>query len=141
VSDVRHWVIVSNFRSFFCVSKVMETLSAVCSRFRDEGSVFGIAFPALKKLMFRSVRIFVRLSCGRDTFRYSHDRHAKKKAPMVSSARARRVSVNVLAAMRVRMQAGSAFSWRSLGSTFLYARSWRYNNQSSSPSSSFVGFR
>ena len=80
--EVLHCVTVSNFRSFFWVSKVIDTLSAWL---RTEAcAMWCRAFPSLKKAMFPTVSCLVRLSDGFETFRYSHDLHAKKKAPMMS---------------------------------------------------------
>ncbi len=75
------------------------------------------------------------------TFRYSHDRIAKKKAPIVNCVMAFCVSVVVLSAMMERMHIGIAFSGISRGSAFLYARYCRAKIQARFPSLSSVGFR
>ncbi len=78
--DVAHCVMVSFLRSFFCSSKVMDTLSAECSI----GAEWCRSSPFLRKEMFFSVSCRVRLFSGDFTLRYSQERHAKKKAPMMS---------------------------------------------------------
>ena len=80
VWSVFHCVIVSDFLSFFWDSKVRETLSARW--------IFGLlrrmTLPSLEKAMFPRESCLVWCWSCFGTFRYSHDRQAKKKAPMVS---------------------------------------------------------
>jgi hypothetical protein len=73
------WVTVSFLVSFFWNSKVMETVVAVCNL----GSRWDNSFLPLKNLIMFVVSIFVFLVPF--TLRYSHERIAKKKAPMNKS--------------------------------------------------------
>ncbi len=89
--------------------------------------------------MFRRYSSFVCLSCGFATLSYSHERHAKKKAPIISCDSARESSEVWLTAIRERMHAGIAFSCFSFVSLFLYARYCRARIHASCPPSSRVG--
>ena len=93
----------------------METLSAA----RSSGDECGMAAPLSWKEIFCRVRDFVRLSLAFETFKYSHDRHAKKKAPRMSCVVARCVSVSSFNAMAERTQMGMAFFGFSFGSSLL----------------------
>ena len=68
---------------------MMATLSAA-SRIGDE---CGIMAPFRWNVMFCRVRHFVFFSFAFGTCRYSQDRHAKRKAPMMSFVVACRISV------------------------------------------------
>ena len=69
--------------------------------------------------MLDSVRIFVCFSSGFGTWRYSHDLHAKKNAPMISWEVARWSSVVLIFAMRDMTESGIAFCWIFFGSLIL----------------------
>ena len=86
-SLVAHCVTVSFFMSFFCISKVMETQSDSLRL----GDVLGMTVPFRANCILQILNCFVRP--GRDTFKYSHDRQAKKKAPIINCAVACVVSV------------------------------------------------
>jgi hypothetical protein len=78
-SSVRWWVIISFFESRFWYSKVIETVSAKC---RD-GCLWSIfLFPIKNQTFLRANNL---VFCCPDTWRYSHDLIAKKKAPINSS--------------------------------------------------------
>jgi hypothetical protein len=79
LSPVLWCVIMSFLVSRFCCSKVMEIESARCSNLSEWGRFL---FP-WKNLMFLMQMSFVFLSPV--TFKYSHERMAKKNAPMNSS--------------------------------------------------------
>ena len=79
-SSVRPWITVSCLLSFFCISNVTATLSAN-SKFSDG---VEIRRPSLKNLMLRSLSSFVRFISLLGTFKYSHERQAKKAALIVS---------------------------------------------------------
>ena len=68
------WVTVSMRSSFFCHSKVIETLSenSICEW------LWVNSMPLRKKRMFRKRRTAVRRFSAWGTFRYSHDLQAKK---------------------------------------------------------------
>ena len=94
----------------------METLSTA----RSSGDECGMAAPLSWKEIFCSVRHFVCLSLAFDTFKYSHDLHAKKKAPRLSCVVARCILVlSFIVAMAERMQMGMAFCGFSFGSSLL----------------------
>mmetsp|Transcript_1184 Transcript_1184/g.2586 ORF Transcript_1184/g.2586 Transcript_1184/m.2586 type:complete len:216 (+) Transcript_1184:58-705(+) len=90
--------------------------------------------------MFRSRSTSVRRFSALGTFKYSHDRQAKKNAPIASWLIARSVSVVWRLAISLSTPIGSAFCWIGFGSSFLKARNWRDRSRLSSPSSSRVGF-
>ena len=73
--DVECCVTVSWYMLFFWATKVMETESAVKNLCR---SVI-VVWP-LRNVMFRGVRVFVLREPV--VLEYSHDRHAKKNAPL-----------------------------------------------------------
>ena len=87
--SVFHCVTVSDFLSFFCLSKVIETQSA---RF-NLADVWLRIFPPLMKTMFRRQSCFVCCFSALETLEYSHDRIAQKCAAAASSPIARRNSV------------------------------------------------
>ena len=96
--------------------------------------------PFLRKVMLCKVSGLVRLFSGERTLRYSHDLHAKKKAPIMSWIVAVRSSVELFCAMRRMMHDGMAFSCFSFGSLVLKERYNRVSMKEISPSSSLVGF-
>ncbi len=114
--SVLHCVMVLNFRPFFWVTKVTNTLSA---ELRADADEWGISLSFKLKAMFSSMSIFVFLSCGFGTFRYSHDLHEKKRAGMISCEVAFWVSVVVSFAISETTLRGIAFCWIFLGSEFL----------------------
>jgi len=130
------WVTVSSRSSFFCHSKVIETLSASLSH----GSSWLSSCPFQKKRMLRRRRMSVRLFSACGTFRYSQDLHAKNIAPIESWEMACRVLVSCFFASSTSTQRGRAFCWTGFGSAFRYARNWRNRSRPSSPSLSLVRF-
>ena len=90
--------------------------------------------------MFPIVRTLVLLCCDLETWRYSHDLHAKNQPAMESWDIAARVSVDWLSAIAARTQCGRAFCCFFLGSSFLSPRYCRCKRNPVSKSSSFVGF-
>lgn len=79
LSEDLYCVMVSPLLSFFCRIKVIDTQSALYRR----GSAWEISFLPLKNCTFFKVNNFVLL--GPDTWMYSQDLIAKKKAPMNNS--------------------------------------------------------
>ena len=67
----------------------METLSAASSN----GEECGMTVPFKWKTMFPRVRHFVLFSLALGTFKYSQERQAKKKVPMISCVVATFISV------------------------------------------------
>ena len=135
-SPERSWVAASIRSSFFCHSKVVETQSAHSS----SGWSCGISTPSRKKRMFLSLRQSVRRFSAWATLRHSHDRHAKKTAPVESWLVALWVSATADWAASFNTMMGRAFCWTGLGSSFLKPLNRRCRSLPSSPSSSFVGF-
>ena len=129
-------VTVSFRSSFFCHSKVMETLSD-SSRFL---LLWSINLPFLWKRTHRRRRMSVLLFSCCSTFRYSQDLHAKKTAPVASWPMALCVSVDLLLATSATTERGTAGWCFLFGSLFLKALYNLDRSRPSSPSSSLVGF-
>ena len=113
------------------------TFSARWSRL---GSSKPIVFPFVWNSMFRSLSVLVRRCSPGLICRYSHDLHAKKKAPIASWAIAFCRVVTAAVTMVERTQLGRAFCCFFLGSSFRKALNCRCKIQEGSLSSSFVGF-
>jgi hypothetical protein len=115
-SAILHCVTVSDFLSFFCCSKVMETKSA---KFRSADE-WSRMLPPIMKAIFQRQSCFVCCCSALVTLQYLHDRMAQKWAAAASYPIACRNSVDLEERMRRRTQTGKAFCCFSLGSSFLY---------------------
>ncbi len=120
-SAVLHCVTVSDFLSFFCCSKAMETQSAKFSS-ADEWSRM---LPPLMKAIFQGQSCFVCCCSAFITLQYSYDCMAQKWGAAASSPIACCNSVDLAR----KTQTGKAFCCFSLGLSFLYdlschCRSW-----------------
>ncbi len=104
-SFVLHCVTVSDFLSFFCLSKVTETHSARCSFVKEWLRIL----PFLIKAILRRQSCFVCCCSAFGTFKYLHERMAQKWGAAMRSPIACWSSVDLLERMRRMMQRGRAF--------------------------------
>jgi hypothetical protein len=113
--SVRPLLIVSCFSSFFCILNVTAMLSAN-SKLAD-----GVEsrLPSVKNLILRRQSCFVHFISLRGTFKYSHERQAKKPAQIVSFETPISSSDTCLFANSSRTINGRAFCCTSLGSSFI----------------------
>ncbi len=114
-SFVLHCVTVSDFLSFFCLSKVTETQSARCS-FVEEWSRIS---PFLIKAMLQRQSCFVCCCSAFVIFKYSHERMTQKWVAAVRLPIAHWSSVDLLERMRRMTQRGRVFCSMLFGSSFL----------------------
>lgn len=115
LSPVDSCVTVSFFSSFFWNSNVIDTQSA----FSKSLELCSISLLFLKKRKLRMHRSFVLLDSASLTFEYSHERIAKKIAPVSNVANAFSVSVDAVENPLLMTLIGNAFCCFSPGSSFL----------------------
>jgi hypothetical protein len=124
-SVVLHCVTVSDFLSFFCLSKVIETQSAELS----SGDEWSKILPPLMKVMFWRQSCFACCCSAFGTLLCLHNCMAQKCVAAASLPIAQRSSVDWEERMRQWTQTGKAFCFFSFGSFFAYnlschCRSW-----------------
>ena len=139
----RCWVIVAIFSPFFWETNVMDTQSAVRSCVNVSVCLISVDVPSPKPLKNRTcsiVMIFVFLRPSAVlVLEYSHDRMAKKRAPVVSVDSASRRGFSVVM-MKRRQKASGRHAWLFLGGSLsLYALSCLVRSVHFTPEASLVG--
>ncbi len=117
-SDVCHWLTVYDFLAFFCLSKVIEMLSAKCNL----ADVWGVILPFWLKTIFWRQSYLVCFCFALRTFEYSHKCMAQKWAVAASMPIACLRSVDLEEKTRRRT------CCISFGLSFLYALSCLHRN-------------
>ncbi len=130
------WMTVSCFMWFFCILKVIATLSKN-SRLSEEAES---RCPSLKHLIFLRQRSFVCFCSLLGTLEYLQDLQAKKAAPIVSCTIALLRLVPCHSASLLSTENGRAFCCFSFGSLFLYTQDCLDRRKLSLLSISFIGF-
>jgi hypothetical protein len=115
-SVLLHCITVSDFLSFFCLLKVIETQSAKLS----SGDRWSKILPPLMKMMFQRQSCFICCCSAFGTLLYLHNCMAQKCAAAASLPIARRSSVDREERIWQWTQTGKAFCCFSFGLFFAY---------------------